>query len=353
MDLTLADLRGTLLVRDCLEADGAFLLVQIIKTALQGVAGTAQQLPQCPPPPPPPRVVLLAAAQVATHYVAVLRKAGLHAPALASAGRLEVIDVLPALGTTPTSLPSLRSVHQRLAAAVGGGSGGASGGVCLVADDLTALHCLAASAEDWGAFLHACTALGQVRQRHAAARSPALSRPALTGHAWPPSSAHSPPPAHPAACSPLAAALWAWRAARCLTTSPGWPDWSMPRRCAAAPRSCRRRCCCGLAAALWPAGLRRRALKTLNKSLLCTSSPQRLRQPPLCFGMHATTPPLLVQLVLEVEPLESGRSADATGRVMVVRREPAVPGAAADAGAPGTRRLCYRLGETGASYVTV
>lgn len=76
-----------------------------------------------------------------------------------------------------------------------------------------------------------------------------------------------------------------------------------------------------------------------------------------------------VQVVIDVEPLESGRSADLTGRLaMTVRdtlpaqllhqagpgQQPAAAAAAGDGGggvAPGTRHFCYRLGETGARYI--
>lgn len=133
-ELAAADLRGTLLVRDCLEAGGAFLLVQLVKLVLEGPPGAG----------PHRRVVLLAAAQAAAHYAAVLRKAGLHLPSLLEAGRLAIVDLLPALGGSSSDssgmgtasaqgLPCLRTLHQHLAAAAGGGGGG----VCLVADDLT------------------------------------------------------------------------------------------------------------------------------------------------------------------------------------------------------------------------
>ena len=71
-----------------------------------------------------------------------------------------------------------------------------------------------------------------------------------------------------------------------------------------------------------------------------------------------------LQLVLDVEPLESGRSADTTGRLLVTRREAAAAGgsggqlvsaASSDSswGVPGSRRFCYKLQETGARYVAV
>ena len=70
--------------------------------------------------------------------------------------------------------------------------------------------------------------------------------------------------------------------------------------------------------------------------------------------------------MLEVEPLESGRSADATGRLVVTRREgrlgqPEQPtpaaaavgaaGAGAEGRAPGSWVLSYKLAESGATYV--
>jgi hypothetical protein len=125
MDLCASDLRGTVLIRDCLEAEAGFLLVQLIKTALAGADATQHR-----------RVVLLAAAQAASHYAAVLRRAGLQLPALAAAGRLAVVDLLPAC--SGGALPSLRDVHSMLAsaAAAGCGDSAGSGGLCLVVDDL-------------------------------------------------------------------------------------------------------------------------------------------------------------------------------------------------------------------------
>lgn len=84
-----------------------------------------------------------------------------------------------------------------------------------------------------------------------------------------------------------------------------------------------------------------------------------------CCALH---PPrwLALQLVLEAEPLESGRSADATGRLVVTRREgwsrggleqpeqcataAPVTGAAAGGGAPGSWLLSYKLSETGVTH---
>jgi hypothetical protein len=121
MDICASVLRGTVLIRDCLEAEAGFLLVQLIKTALTGPE-TAQHR----------RVVLLAGAQAASHHAAVLRRAGLQLPALAAAGRLAIVDLLPAC--SGEALPSLRDVHSMVASAATAGSAGS--GVCLVVDDL-------------------------------------------------------------------------------------------------------------------------------------------------------------------------------------------------------------------------
>lgn len=134
LGLTAADFRGTLLLRDCLEAQGAFLLVQLIKAALNEAGDGAMGLV---PPPAARRVVLVAAQHAASHYAIVLRKAGLHVPDLLARGRLVVLDLLSMLGT---GLLPLQVLHQQLAAAVAGGGVAGSGtgrGVCLVADDLS------------------------------------------------------------------------------------------------------------------------------------------------------------------------------------------------------------------------
>ncbi len=141
-----APLGGTVLVRDCLEAEAGFLIVQLIKTMLVGCPGAPSPPTLLPPSSPSPqpaagslRVVLLAAAQSASHYSAVLRKAGLSLPALVGAGQLAVVELLPALAA-PSGLPSLRDVHARLAAALACQAGAGSGEIgssCLVVDDLT------------------------------------------------------------------------------------------------------------------------------------------------------------------------------------------------------------------------
>jgi hypothetical protein len=152
LGLTPADLQGTVLVRDCLEAQGAFLLAHLIKLAVScdahtpGAAPGGAALPPLAAAAQSRPVVLLAAQQAASHYTAVLRKVGLSVPSLLASGQLAVVDLLPSLGG---GLPSLRTLHERLAAAVAGlcgGSngcdsrpqeaGGVAGSVVLLIDDL-------------------------------------------------------------------------------------------------------------------------------------------------------------------------------------------------------------------------
>ena len=149
MQLTERDLQGTVIIRDCLQAGGGFLLLQLLKTALGGPGGGPDQR----------HVVLLAAQHAASHYALVLRKAGLGLAALVAAGRLTVLDLLPSIaaggstvpaGAVGASLPSLRSVHAQLAAAVAAAAAAAattaapstdgpprtSSCCCLLVDDL-------------------------------------------------------------------------------------------------------------------------------------------------------------------------------------------------------------------------
>lgn len=117
----------------------------------------------------------------------------------------------------------------------------------------------------------------------------------------------------------------------------------------------------------------------LHKSaILVAAKPAQCVGMPRCLPFAALFPsaaaPLLAhssrpQVVIDVEPLESGRSADLTGRLMVTVRD-ALPaqllpqarpgqqpaagvaaGAASSGVAPGMRHFCYRLGETGARYI--
>ena len=125
--LQAADLHSTLLIRDCLEAPGAFLLAQALSLALGSAAS---------PPGAERRVVLLAAAQAATHYSAVLRKAALNLPALVDAGRLTVVELLLLTAGGVPQLPSLAALHRLVAAAADAG-GSSSQPVCLLVDELT------------------------------------------------------------------------------------------------------------------------------------------------------------------------------------------------------------------------
>ena len=132
-----APLRGVVLARDCLEAEAGWLLVHLLKAELTQSGNGAAALPAGTLSPAHRRLVLLAAAQAASHYAAVLRKAGLNLPSLVAAGRLNLVELLPA-AAGPGALPSLRDVHALLAAACSGdGGAGSSSSICLVVDDLT------------------------------------------------------------------------------------------------------------------------------------------------------------------------------------------------------------------------
>lgn len=191
--LQAADLRGTLLLRDCLGAEGAFLLVQLVKAAL-GSGPNPAAPPVAVSAAAPARVVLLAAAQAASHYAAVLRKAGLHYPTLQETGRLTIVEALPGQG----NLPSLCDLHQRLTAAASGGSGGrqegsdsssCSSGVVLVADDLTVRGgccqghgCITGTQCVYcGRLLRLCSTVSSVQPCIAAASQPAVNH---TAHPW-------------------------------------------------------------------------------------------------------------------------------------------------------------------------
>ena len=183
MALSEGDLHGSLLIRDCLEADGSVLLLQLLRTALQAT--------------PPRAAVLLAARHGAAHYETALRKLGVGGgsggagggtllASLQQAGQLTVMEVLPQLSPPPPlphangsstaaggahpptpqqqqqqqeagAWPSLRALHAQLLAAAEGASGSAAEGagrpLCILVDDLSVR-----GAASW--VLHACRGLG-------------------------------------------------------------------------------------------------------------------------------------------------------------------------------------------------
>jgi hypothetical protein len=123
-------------------------------------------------------------------------------------------------------------------------------------------------------------------------------------------------------------------------------------------------------------------LPAQHVQLTCSSPlPYRPQQPGCCFvGLaHGDVPDdegwlarleHAASIVVDVEPLESGRSADTTGRLLVTRRDAGAAAAGGGSGAqlaaaaaaaggdsgwhvPGSRQFCYKLQETGARYVAV
>lgn len=193
--LTLGDLgQGVLLIRDSLESDGGFLLLQLLKLALQAPEGCD--------------VVLVAARHTTAHYTQTLRKAGVSLPALVEQRRLGVVDVMQRLaqaGTTEQErLVNLRELVAEVVGSAAAGAGSDCGGggrpLCLLVDDLTVrergsgacagaatsvsavhisgqlkaalaavflqvLRCVAANADScWPAFLNSCCGLGSTLQ---------------------------------------------------------------------------------------------------------------------------------------------------------------------------------------------
>lgn len=121
MAIVAEDLHGVLLIRDCLGADGAFVLAHILKLAL-GLDGHHA-------------VVLVAARHTAPHYAQVLRKEGVSMAKAVEGGRLAVVDALrppPGQAAQPTSL---RALHTRIYRATGMLQSGWP--LLLAIDDLT------------------------------------------------------------------------------------------------------------------------------------------------------------------------------------------------------------------------
>lgn len=126
------DLWGLVLVKDCLEAPGGFVILHALRLALaQGH-----------------HVVLLAVASGAGHYQQLARKAGISLqPALAS-GQLVLLDLLHSLAShqpagTSTSGLGLEGVFAQVAAAAAAGSA-AGRPTSVLVDDLSVRCCACA-----------------------------------------------------------------------------------------------------------------------------------------------------------------------------------------------------------------
>lgn len=134
MAITAEDLHGLVLVRDCLDADGAFMLVHLLKLAL-GLDGQHN-------------VLLVACRHTAVHYAHVLRKSGLAMASLVEAGRLAVVDSLrpPPPVQAGAQLTSLQALHRRIARAAAALQSGGQRPLLLALDDLTVSPPTAASA---------------------------------------------------------------------------------------------------------------------------------------------------------------------------------------------------------------
>lgn len=185
LGLTADDLHGVLLLRDCLEAQASFLLPHVVKLALLSSAQAPAAslgggaLPPLAAAVHARRVVLLAAQHAASHYHAVLRKVGLSVPSLLATKQLAVVDLLPSMGG---GLPSLKSLHSQLAAAVQGchedgtdsgkrphERGDNTDGVLLLIDDLSVRilgrGCAGCRTAWTRVLLGECSTLGALAQR--------------------------------------------------------------------------------------------------------------------------------------------------------------------------------------------
>ncbi|GAB4815626.1 hypothetical protein N2152v2_008082 [Parachlorella kessleri] len=123
---------GLLLIKDCLESPGAFVMLQALKLSLSISY----------------RVALVSVAQGAQHYQPVLRKLGINLHALTSSGQLVFLDALNSVAelTGGQSAPgiSLMGLFRQVAELATSDS--SSQPLCLVIDDLSGPGCLVALA---------------------------------------------------------------------------------------------------------------------------------------------------------------------------------------------------------------
>jgi hypothetical protein len=237
MALTAEDLRGLVLVRDCLGADGGFIVAHALKLGL-GLDGGHS-------------VLLVAARHTAPHYAMALRKAGVHLPQLVAAGRAAVVDAMrPAPGQAPAAqLTDLRALHRGMGKAAADLAQGQRP-LLVVIDDLTVRlapkrwlsrrRAVIYLDRSFDTLSGACTALPALPALLLRRRCTAQPTAWTSG---PPSC--TPPPPRTAAAA-AAAAPWPWRTATWRTTRLGSPAWSTPPRwwwrCRRWRRDTRRRC---------------------------------------------------------------------------------------------------------------
>lgn len=183
--LTAHDVRhgGFLLLRDSLEANGGFLVVQLMKLAASSE--------------PPHDLTLVAVQHAAAHYAATARKAGLSLPALQASGHMAVVDVLAQLAVEAADglskqqqksaeqqqqqqqhedqqqpphaagrLLSLRSLADCITQEAAALAGDADRPLLLLIDDLSALAAASGNSAELPAFVHACRSLGTRLGRH-------------------------------------------------------------------------------------------------------------------------------------------------------------------------------------------
>ena len=117
------DVGGLLLIKDCLESPGAFVMLQALKLALSLSY----------------RVALVSVAQGAQHYQPLLRKLGINLHAVTSSGQLVFLDALHSVAelTGGQAAPgiSLQGLFYQVAELAASNS--SSQPLCLVVDDLS------------------------------------------------------------------------------------------------------------------------------------------------------------------------------------------------------------------------
>jgi len=204
MAITREDLHGLVLVRDCLKADGAFMLVHMLKLAL-GLEGQHS-------------VLLVASRHTAVHYAHVLRKSGMAMASLVEQGRLAVVDALhlPGPAAAAAQLTSLQALHRRMSRAASALHSEDQRPLLLALDDLTVNFTAGPGPQPYAHRLVLTLSPAMCSLCTAPRRVETIGRPSCT-HAlrFPCRGSASPAPL-------------LWPTAMWVTTAGGCPAWSTP-----------------------------------------------------------------------------------------------------------------------------
>ncbi|CAL8463807.1 g3341 [Coccomyxa elongata] len=142
-------LRGVVLVKDSLEADGTFLIPYTLKEALSSGY----------------KVVLLCLANTVSNYLYMLRKLGTNLAACIESRQVAAVEALsqPWLAEVLAAEDAFRCVEEKLVEAGAGLQGGRSE-LCVMFDSFTLLRELCRSEAQWRAFVHRCSSPGSFLQ---------------------------------------------------------------------------------------------------------------------------------------------------------------------------------------------